>query len=71
MKADPANFGPNNPRRFAFHYAMFTHLQTNDTSDPFQTSSGCGEFPGNDFQGSMGGFSGGVGTFNMPSMRYS
>src|SRR5689334_22291027 len=62
VKADPANFGPNNPRRFAFHYALFTHLQTNDTTDPLQTSSGCGELPGNDFQVSMGGFSGGVGT---------
>lgn len=62
VKADPANFGPNNPRRFAFHYSLFTHLQTNDTSNPFQTSSGCAEFPGNDFQVSMGGFSGMVGT---------
>ena len=62
VKADPANFGPNNPRRFAFHYAMFTHLQTNDTSNPFQTSSGCAELPGNDLQISMGGFTGNVGT---------
>jgi uncharacterized repeat protein (TIGR01451 family) len=57
VKADPANFGPNNPRRFAFHYALFTHLQISTS-----TSSGCGELPGNDFQVSMGGFAGGVGT---------
>jgi len=62
VKADPANFGPNNPRRFAFHYSLFTHIQTNDTTNPFQTSSGCGEFPGNDFQVSMGAFAGMVGT---------
>ncbi|HKN84366.1 MAG TPA: DUF4114 domain-containing protein [Pyrinomonadaceae bacterium] len=62
VKANPANFGPNNPRRFAFHYSLFTHLQTNDTTNPNQTSSGCGEFPGNDFQVSMGGFTGSVGT---------
>src|SRR5262249_14670461 len=35
VKADPANFGPMNPRRFAFHYALFTHQQT-----PGSTSSG-------------------------------
>ena len=57
VKANPANFGPNNPRRFAFHYSLFTHQQISTN-----TSSGCGEFPGNDFQVSMGGFTGGVGT---------
>ncbi|HLN96842.1 MAG TPA: DUF4114 domain-containing protein [Pyrinomonadaceae bacterium] len=57
VKADPANFGPNNARRFAFHYSLFTHQQVSTS-----TSSGCGEFPGNDFQVSMGGFSGSVGT---------
>ncbi len=57
VKADPANFGPNNPRRFAFHYSLFTHLQVSTN-----TSSGCGEFPGNDFQVSLGGGPGGVGT---------
>lgn len=62
VKSDPANFGPNNPRRFAFHYSLFTHIQTNDTTNPFQTSSGCGEFPGNDFQVSLGAFNGNVGT---------
>ena len=45
VKANPANFGPNNPRRFAFHYSLFTHQQVSTS-----TSSGCGEFPGNDFQ---------------------
>ena len=57
VKADPTNFGPNNARRFAFHYALFTHLQVSTS-----TSSGCGELPGNDFQVSMGGFTGSVGT---------
>jgi uncharacterized repeat protein (TIGR01451 family) len=57
VKRDPANFGPNNPRRFAFHYSLFTHLQI-----PTNTSTGCGEFPGNDFQVALGGAPGGVGT---------
>lgn len=56
VKENPANFGPNNPRRFAFHYSLFTHLQIETN-----TSSGCGEFPGNDFQVSLGGFTRGVG----------
>lgn len=51
VKADAANFGPNNPRRFAFHYAMWTHQQrANDTT------SGCAELPGNDVQVSLGGW---------------
>jgi hypothetical protein len=57
VKDNPANFGPNNPRRFAFHYALFTHQQVLTS-----TSSGCGEFPGNDFQVSLGGWPGNVGT---------
>ncbi|MFL6193434.1 MAG: hypothetical protein ACJ75H_04645 [Thermoanaerobaculia bacterium] len=56
-KADNANFGPNNPRRFAYRYAIFGHLQTNTS-----TSSGCGELPGNDFLVTMGGFAGQTGT---------
>lgn len=44
-----ANFGPANPRRFAFHYAVFAHRQTTGT-----TSSGCGELPGNDFEVTFG-----------------
>ncbi len=57
VKADPANFGPNNPRRFSYRYALFTHQQA-----PTNGSSGCGELPGNDFQVSLGTFTGGVGT---------
>lgn len=44
LKADPAYFGPTNPRRFAYHYAVFAHRQGANS-----TSSGCGEQPGNDF----------------------
>ncbi|HEU4836209.1 MAG TPA: DUF4114 domain-containing protein [Pyrinomonadaceae bacterium] len=51
VKADPANFGPNNPRRFAFHYSLWTHQQVSTS-----TSSGCAELPGNDFQVSLGGW---------------
>src|SRR6185503_527331 len=50
VKADPANFGPNNPRRFTHHYAIFAHQQASTT-----TSSGCGELPGNDFIVTLGG----------------
>jgi len=56
VKADPANFGPNNPRRFAYHYVLFTHQQTSTT-----TSSGCAELPGNDFQVALGGWNVGAG----------
>jgi hypothetical protein len=48
VKADTANFGPTNPRRFAFHYALFTHREGPDTT------SGRGERPGNDFYVSLG-----------------
>jgi uncharacterized repeat protein (TIGR01451 family) len=58
VKNDAANFGPNNPRRFAYHYALFTHRQTSTD----QGSSGCGELPGNDFQVSLGAWSGQTGT---------
>lgn len=57
VKADPNNFGPTNPRRFAYHYVLFTHLQ----GDPL-ASSGCAELPGNDIQVSLGGFTNGVGS---------
>jgi len=50
IKANAANFGPDNPRRFAYHYNLWTHRQA--TSDG--GSSGCGELPGNDFQVSLG-----------------
>uniref|UniRef100_Q01X81 Conserved repeat domain n=1 Tax=Solibacter usitatus (strain Ellin6076) TaxID=234267 RepID=Q01X81_SOLUE len=56
VKADPANFGPNNPRRFAYHYSLWTHQQTSTT-----TSSGCAELPGNDFQVALGGWNVGQG----------
>jgi hypothetical protein len=51
IKSDPANFGPRNPRRFAYRYALFTHLQ-----HPGSNSSGCAELPGNDFVVSLGAF---------------
>jgi hypothetical protein len=49
IKNDPNFFGPNNPRRFTHHYAIFGHQQTTST-----TSSGCGETPGNDFIVTLG-----------------
>ncbi len=49
VKSNAANFGSTNPRRFAYHYAIFNHRQANNTS-----SSGCGELPGNDFIVSLG-----------------
>ncbi len=58
VKSNTANFGPNNPRRFAYHYALFTHRQTSGDGG----SSGCGELPGNDFQVSLGNWTGQVGT---------
>jgi len=56
VKADPANFGPNNPRRFAYRYSLWTHQQVSTS-----TSSGCGELPGNDFQVALGGWNVGQG----------
>ena len=47
--AKTANFGANNPRRFAYHYGIFGHRQASTT-----LSSGCGEFPGNDFLVTLG-----------------
>jgi hypothetical protein len=49
VKADAANFGPNNPRRFTHRYGIFAHRQAAGT-----TSSGCGELPGNDFIVTLG-----------------
>ncbi len=51
VKADPANFGPQSPRRFAYRYSLWTHQQVSTS-----TSSGCGELPGNDFQVALGGW---------------
>src|SRR5262249_40997787 len=45
-----------NPRRFAYHYSLWTHQQVSTS-----TSSGCGELPGNDFQVSLGGWNVGSG----------
>lgn len=56
IKNNAANFGPNNPRRFAYRYSLFTHQQLLTT-----TSSGCGELPGNDFQVALGGWNIGQG----------
>jgi hypothetical protein len=64
VKADPANFGPTNPRRFAFHYVLFTHMQHSTN-----TSSGCAELPGNDFQVSLGGFNAGLGDQDGDGLR--
>ncbi len=57
VKADPANFGPDNPRRFAYHYNLWTHRQTSGDCG----SSGCAELPGNDFQVSLGAWNLGSG----------
>jgi uncharacterized repeat protein (TIGR01451 family) len=51
VKADPANFGPGNPRRYAYRYNLWTHQQISTS-----TSSGCAELPGNDFQVALGGW---------------
>jgi uncharacterized repeat protein (TIGR01451 family) len=51
VKANATNFGPNNPRRFAYRYSLWTHQQIAG-----DTTSGCGELPGNDFQVSLGGW---------------
>jgi hypothetical protein len=51
IKADPAFFGPTNPRRYAYRYTIFSHRQAAGS-----TVSGCGELPGNDFQVSLGGW---------------
>ena len=56
VKADPANFGTTNPRRFAYHHTLFTHQQVTTS-----TSSGCAELPGNDFQVALGGWNVGLG----------
>lgn len=51
VKADPANFGPDNPRRFTHRYMLWTHQQVAG-----ETWSGCAELPGNDSQVSLGGW---------------
>jgi hypothetical protein len=49
VKADPANFGPLNPRRFVYHYQLHVHRR-----GPASSSSGCSELPGNDTVVSLG-----------------
>ncbi len=49
VKSNPAFFGPANPRRFAYHYAIFAHRQGATTA-----SSGCAELPGNDHVVTLG-----------------
>lgn len=56
VKSDAANFGPNNPRRFAYHYSLFVHRDASTNG-----ASGCGELPGNDFIVSLGGWNPGLG----------
>jgi hypothetical protein len=60
IKSRPENFGVNNPRRFAFHYAIYGHQQ-GPTGFP-AGSSGCAEVSGNDLLLTLGSFAGGVGT---------
>ncbi len=57
IKSNAANFGNDTPRRFAYHYNLWTHRQT--TGD--LGSSGCGELPGNDFQVTLGAWNIGMG----------
>lgn len=57
VKNDVANFGSSSPRRFAYHYALFTHNEAAGS-----TVSGRGEQPGNDFYVSLGGWAGDVGS---------
>ena len=50
LKANPANFGRRNPRRFTHHYAVAGHKQ----AEHDRASAGCGERPGNDFLVTIG-----------------
>ena len=56
VKNNATNFNTN--RRFAYHYNLWTHRQTSGDKG----SSGCAELPGNDFQVSLGAWSGQNGT---------
>ncbi len=57
IKSNAANFGNASPRRFAYHYNLWTHRQTTGDGG----SSGCGELPGNDFQVTLGNWNVGMG----------
>lgn len=48
VKNNNTIFGANNPRRYAFHYAIFSHREGNTTT------SGRAELPGNDLYISLG-----------------
>ena len=52
-----ANFNNASARRFAFHYALFIHVESEAAlTDPNKRYSGCGEMLGNDFYVSFGGW---------------
>jgi hypothetical protein len=51
VKANAANFGATNPRRFSHFYDLFIHRR-----GPSTMSSGCSELPGNDTVVSLGGW---------------
>ena len=51
FKKNPTIFGPDNSRRFVYHYAIFGHSQSAST-----TRSGCAEIHGNDFIVTLGGW---------------
>lgn len=55
VKADASTFGTTNPRRFAYRYGIFNHQLAAGN-----TTSGCGELPGNDFLVSLGGWNAGL-----------
>src|SRR5262249_35809407 len=56
VKADPANFAPTNPSRFAYHYSLWTNQEV--SGDP---TSGGAELPGSDVEVSRGGWNVGQG----------
>jgi hypothetical protein len=58
VKADPANFGTTNPRRFAYRYGIVVHRRGPNTSSSgraeIQNIAGVGFVGGNDFIMSLG-----------------
>jgi len=55
-----ANFNNAAVRRYAYHYALFTHVENQAAlTARNQRFSGCGETPGNDFYISFGGWEAG------------
>jgi hypothetical protein len=56
-----ANFNNASVRRFAYHYALFIHVENQAAlTNNLQRFSGCGETPGNDFYISFGLWGAGV-----------